>query len=677
MRFTRLLLSVALLSSLASCAVETSGDDLAAGQADELVVCGDGPTVEGIDVSSWQGTIDWARVAGDGIRFAIVRIGDGSYHDRFFAANWAGARDAGLIRGAYQFFEPGQDPLMQADLVVAAVGRLGPGDMPVTIDVEAPSPGVSTAAYTRSIHQWVDRVTAGTGREPMIYTGRYYWDPYVASSDFTSLPLWHAQYTGAACPNINDRWSDWAFWQYTSSGSIAGISGNVDRNRWNGTFEQLQALARTNQAPTGWLDSVACTGISGWAQDPDAPATSIDAHVYLGGPAGDPAAVGFPLHASARRDDLCTALGSCEHGFSMRVPLSFFDGQDHPVYAYGIDTAGGPNPQLRGAPQTLHCDTPPFPMPAGGVVRRHVPSRDVLTAWGLGFVDVAPVTDALLDAVPDGPDVEASPELVRIDGEPAVYLRESGVLRHVPSPAVMDAWHFDASAVRVVPASELAGDLRGADVLDAPFLVRGAGPAVYLLDAAPALWAQLVSGELPAALEVGRSSEVTLRFRNRGSVAWNAGEVALAPTPRDLASEVCDVSWPSCERAVTVPTTVAPGAEGDFTVRLQGPMEPGPVTVCFGLVLGTHWFSDAGQLGPADDELCRTLEVVAASPPADVGGTHAGGDPADGPIAGVLTTGCSCRVARAGAGGSGGGTASFAAGGLIALLVARRRRRAV
>ena len=228
------------LAAASGCAPPAAGYEAA---PNEVVICGHGPTVEGIDVSSWQGDIDWGAVARSGIRYAIVRIGDGTYHDRDFATNWEGARASGLIRGAYQFFEPEQDPAVQADIVVAAVGRLGPGDLPVTIDVEAPSPGVSPGEYTRRIHVWVDRVTAGTGRAPIVYTGRYYWDPYVASSDFVGLPLWHAQYTSAACPNIDDRWGDWAFWQYTSSGSVPGIAGNVDRDRFNGTYEELAALA--------------------------------------------------------------------------------------------------------------------------------------------------------------------------------------------------------------------------------------------------------------------------------------------------------------------------------------------------------------------------------------------------------------------------------------------------
>ncbi len=236
-------LAVVLVAAAASgCAPLDDDAELSEG---EVTVCASGATVQGIDVSSWQGAIDWGAVGRSGIGFAIVRIGDGYYRDSRFRENWDGARAAGLVRGAYQFFEPAEDPIAQADIVIAAVGRLGPGDLPVTIDVEAPSPGVSAATYTARIHQWVDRVTAGTGRQPIIYTGRYYWDPFVASSDFRGLPLWHAQYTSASCPNINDRWSHWTFWQYTSSGSLSGIGGRIDRDVFNGSMADLRAFANS------------------------------------------------------------------------------------------------------------------------------------------------------------------------------------------------------------------------------------------------------------------------------------------------------------------------------------------------------------------------------------------------------------------------------------------------
>ena len=638
---------------------------------DSLVVCGSGPIVEGIDVSYYQGTINWSAVAGDGIKFAIVRVSDGTtFRDPQFSNNWNGARAAGLYRGVYQFFRPQQDPIAQADIVVAAVGRLGPGDLPAVCDVEAPSPGVTPAQYTAVLHRWVDRVTAGTGRAPIIYTGRYYWDPYVASNDFNTLPLWHAQYTSAACPNINDRWSDWAMWQYTSSGRVAGISGNVDRNRWNGTLEQLAEFANSNRAPIGYLESAACTGVVGWAQDPDMADAPIDVHVYFDGPAGDPAAVGVVGHADGYRDDLCTALGSCEHGFVVRPPLSFFDGADHEVHAYGIDSMGGTNAELAGSPTTLHCDAPPVPMPVAGVVRRHVPSPDVLAAWGFDFVDVAPLSDAMLDAIPDGPDVVASPDLVQATGDPAVYVLENRTLRHVPSPAALAAWGFDVGAIRAVMPAALDPELVGAPLLDAPFLARGSGPEVYLVDAAPPLWAELVTDNVPSVIASGRSTEVSFRFRNRGSHDWTPGEVMLAPTPRDVASEVCDAGWPSCTRAATVASPTAPGEEGVFTVRLAGPVDPGPLTVCFGLVLDDHWFSDVGQNGPADDAICRTVEVVPAGE-IDAGASDADGSvvPDDGRY---LTSSCACRAS-----GPAPASRSLALGLLVlGLVLARRRRRA-
>ncbi|MFO0682924.1 MAG: glycoside hydrolase family 25 protein [Sandaracinus sp.] len=463
--------------ALAACA---TGPEPVSEAPGELTVCGHGPTVEGIDVSEWQGNIDWNAVAGSGVRFAIVRISDGTYRDRTFAANWNGAQAAGLLRGAYQFFEPGVDPDVQADIVIAAVGVLGPNDMPVTLDVEAPSPSVGPAEYTARIHRWVERVTNGTGRPPMIYTGRYYWDPYVASSDFAGLPLWHAQYTSAPCPNINDRWSDWTFWQYTSTGSVPGIGGNVDRNVFNGTFEQLQALAHSDQLPTGWIDAAACDGIRGWALDPDF-GGAIDVHLYVGGPAGDPAAVGFPIHANVHRDDVG------DHGFSMPVPYGLMDGVARPVFAYGIGAAGGGNALLMGSPATLECARPAAPF--APAVRRHVVDPDSYAAWHFAGLDVVHVDDATLAGWAESDPWPRAPMLFAVSGDPAVYVADvrggRATRRHVPSPEAMDAWRLDWGAIAGVDATTRDGYAGDADLAARPYLVQGSGPAVYVLDAPP------------------------------------------------------------------------------------------------------------------------------------------------------------------------------------------------
>ncbi|MBV9191269.1 MAG: hypothetical protein JOZ85_12345, partial [Betaproteobacteria bacterium] len=116
----------------------------------------------------------------------------------------------------------------------------------------------------------------------------------------------------------------------------------------------------TNHPPRGWLDSATCTA-AGWAQDEDTPNQPIQVHFYIGGPAGTVALAGT-ASASAHRDDLCSAIGSCDHGFYYQIPQAYRDGQPHTIYAYGIDNAGGPNPQLSGSPKTFTCDTPVPPL---------------------------------------------------------------------------------------------------------------------------------------------------------------------------------------------------------------------------------------------------------------------------------------------------------------------------
>src|SRR5688572_24159740 len=86
-------------------------------------VCAQGAVTKGIDVSYYQGVIDWNRVKSDGVEYAFIRVSDGEvFRDPKFTANWANARSAGVIRGAYQFFRPAQNVANQAQMMIAAVG---------------------------------------------------------------------------------------------------------------------------------------------------------------------------------------------------------------------------------------------------------------------------------------------------------------------------------------------------------------------------------------------------------------------------------------------------------------------------------------------------------------------------------------------------------------------------
>jgi lysozyme len=229
---SRLVVSIAFTLA-AGCAVDPTTGSV----TDAVKVCARGTTVQGIDVSTYQGNIDWAAVKASGVDFTFIRSSDGLTHpDSKFAKNWAGAKSAGVIRGVYQFFQPGEDAIAQADMMLDAMGPLDAGDLPPVIDVEATG-GQTPAVVAAGVKAWVEHVAAKTGRTPIIYSGKYFWNDNVGT-DMTAYPLWIPAY-GPVCPDLPNPWQDWAFFQYASTGSVPGISGNVDMDYWNGDLASL------------------------------------------------------------------------------------------------------------------------------------------------------------------------------------------------------------------------------------------------------------------------------------------------------------------------------------------------------------------------------------------------------------------------------------------------------
>ena len=162
-------------------------------------------------------------------------------------------------------------------------------------------------------------------------------------------------------------------------------------------FGQWHA-APANTPPRGYLDSADCTAIAGWSQDQDAPSTTIDVDLYFNGAAGAAGTESMRIVAGDKRQDLCTAISSCNHGFSIGVPLGMQDGKSHAVYAYGIDTQGGDNTELTGAPKTIQCPNAPVPLDALHGVKRHVVDPASMTAWKFSsLTDVAPEPDAVVE----------------------------------------------------------------------------------------------------------------------------------------------------------------------------------------------------------------------------------------------------------------------------------------
>ena len=225
--------------------------------------------------------------------------------------------------------------------------------------------------------------------------------------------------------------------------------------------------------PAGSFDSAGCDVLAGWSQDPDEPAKAIAVHLYFGGPAGS-GATGIPTTASVYRSDLCTAIGSCEHGFVVASPLSLHDGQPRDVHAYGIDSQGGTNPEIGVKSFTCAPDAPTG-------ARRKVDGAATVDAWRFStFLDLLPLAEAEADALPDGPPLKGAPVLVKSDeASDTVWLVEGG-LRRVVSPEAMVAWRFESAAVETRSKATVDALVEGTALRPRPVVFLRGG--LYLVD---------------------------------------------------------------------------------------------------------------------------------------------------------------------------------------------------
>lgn len=256
-----LLLAVSTLG----CAADPSAEGVASSES-PVTICPMATVTPGIDVSRYSGAVDWVQVKASGRLFGIARIGDGTTLDSTFATHWRAMKAAGVIRGGYLYFRPSRDAALQADLVVSAVGVLGPGDLPVVLDVED-NEGLTPAVVATQLTVLSNAVSARTGKMPIIYTGPYFWDQSVGSTAFASNPLWVAHW-GVSCPNLPAAWNRWVFWQFTSSDQVAGVSGAVDGDRFNGdrtALETFAGIGAAGAAGAAGSTTIGSAGVAGSA----------------------------------------------------------------------------------------------------------------------------------------------------------------------------------------------------------------------------------------------------------------------------------------------------------------------------------------------------------------------------------------------------------------------------
>jgi GH25 family lysozyme M1 (1,4-beta-N-acetylmuramidase) len=205
--------------------------------------------VYGMDVSGWQGVVNWSRAHANGARFAYVKATEGTgYTNPYFTQQYRGSHRVGMIRGAYHFARPDiSSGFSQAVYFVrhgggwSRDGRTLPG----ALDIEWNPHG--DACYGRSkprMARWIRAFShayhARTTRYPVIYTAASWWSQCVgrAGNFGSTSPLWVARYSRSV-GRLPHGWRHYTFWQYADAGKFPG-----DQDRFNGVYRKLQRFAK-------------------------------------------------------------------------------------------------------------------------------------------------------------------------------------------------------------------------------------------------------------------------------------------------------------------------------------------------------------------------------------------------------------------------------------------------
>lgn len=204
----------------------------------------------GVDVSRWQGAVDWNAVRAAGIEFAIIRASVGDfYSDERFEENWEGTKAAGIYRSAYHVLRPDQDPVVQIDRFESVVG--GPGDLPHVLDVELDQ-GQPNSVIRQRTQACLELLAVRFGRQPLVYSADWFWTPRIGDQPWVDdYDLWVAHYywPQVTSPRIPAGWMVWRIWQHSNKGSVPGIAASVDLNWFAGDSEDLRRYAGGEEPP--------------------------------------------------------------------------------------------------------------------------------------------------------------------------------------------------------------------------------------------------------------------------------------------------------------------------------------------------------------------------------------------------------------------------------------------
>lgn len=203
----------------------------------------DGFEIHGIDISHYQGDIEWdklqhAMIEGCPLRFIIIKSTEGASRlDENFYDNFENARNYGYIRGAYHFWSIHSSARDQAYFFLKKV-HLKEGDLPPVLDIEHKPADVSVEDFQTDVLTWLHIVEDRYHVKPIIYTYYKFKQQYLSKPVFDDYPYWIAHYY---VDKVEYK-GPWKFWQHTDAGQLPGIKGYIDFNIYNGSFYDLKKL---------------------------------------------------------------------------------------------------------------------------------------------------------------------------------------------------------------------------------------------------------------------------------------------------------------------------------------------------------------------------------------------------------------------------------------------------
>ncbi|MDO4763908.1 MAG: GH25 family lysozyme [Flavobacteriaceae bacterium] len=197
----------------------------------------------GLDISHYQRRKDilWDSLYINGViplEFIVLRATMGERgKDQNFHYFWKKAKERQLIRGAYHFYRPDEEPILQAQSFLKQV-NLQSGDLLPVLDIEKLPKRKSQQQYLADVKTWLNIVEKAYGKKPIIYTYYHFYKDYLRGK-FDDYPLWLANYNNVSEPSNTDRWK---IWQFTEKGIVSGINTKVDINVYNGSKREMKEL---------------------------------------------------------------------------------------------------------------------------------------------------------------------------------------------------------------------------------------------------------------------------------------------------------------------------------------------------------------------------------------------------------------------------------------------------